>query len=177
MSGGIKEIITGTKLINDHFKAVYACELGEDPDTGVLKYIKRCVNFTEKTRYLFEINKGLDQAKTKKDPYLVNKDIPEHQRRVPFENMIYVGDGLTDIPCFSLIKNGSKNSRRKGYPFAVFDKDNQDSAKRSFQNFLSTSRVTSMHHPKYKKDDELGQMIKLAVTSICSNISLENEQP
>jgi len=67
--------------------------------------LKRCrigrprMFFTEKTRYLFKIHKGLDPHSTTVNPYRANEAIDEHARRIPFQNMIYVGDGLTDIPC------------------------------------------------------------------------------
>lgn len=84
VSGGLKEIVTSCPFVRDHVRAVYASELGED-DSGVLRYIKRAVNFTEKTRYLFEINKGLDAEETSANPFLVNKAV--EQRRVPWENI------------------------------------------------------------------------------------------
>jgi hypothetical protein len=68
----------------------------------VLKYIKRCITFTEKTRHLFEINKGIEPKESRSKPHLVNKYIPEKDRKIPFRNMIYVGDGMTDIPSFTL---------------------------------------------------------------------------
>ena len=68
--------------------------------------IKRCVTFTEKTRFLFEINKGISPSAAAAQPHLVNQLIREEDRPIPFANMIYVGDGLTDIPCFSLIEKG-----------------------------------------------------------------------
>ncbi len=59
------------------------------------------VTFTEKTKHLFEINKGLVKSNQRK-AFSVNEGMPEDQRRIPFENMLYVGDSLTDVPCFSL---------------------------------------------------------------------------
>lgn len=104
ISGGLQEIIEGCQLIRKNFSGVYGCHLAGDTEHGPLKYIKRCITFTEKTRFLFEINKGLKSNLTQKNPYLVNQDVPQNKRRIPFNNMIYVGDGLTDIPCFSLLK-------------------------------------------------------------------------
>jgi hypothetical protein len=75
---------------------LWACLVDEDPTSGFLGRIKRCVTFTEKTRHLFEINKGLQSKDTSSNPYLVNKFVPPEERRIPFANMIYVGDGLTD---------------------------------------------------------------------------------
>jgi hypothetical protein len=104
ISGGLSEIIRGSKIVQKYFTSVYGCHLAGDTENGPLKYIKRSITFTEKTRYLFEIHKGLDPKETWKNPILVNQFLRPEERRVPFRNMIYVGDGLTDIPCFSLLK-------------------------------------------------------------------------
>ncbi len=169
ISGGLQEVIEGSKVIKKYFNGVYGCQLGEDPRTGVLRYIKRCVTFTEKTRYLFEINKGLDQAETLKNPYLVNENVPLDKRPIPFKNMIYVGDGLTDIPCFSLL------NKEGGTAFGVFYPTHESSAKRAFLEFLKTHRVVSIHAPKYRKTDELGSLIRAAVSTRCTRIKLQEQ--
>lgn len=170
ISGGLQEVIEGSKVIKKYFSGVYGCQLAEDASTGVLRHIKRCVTFTEKTRYLFEINKGLDPAETYKNPYLVNKDVPNSARPIPFKNMIYVGDGLTDIPCFSLLK------KEGGTAFGVFNPTQESSAKRAFLEFLKTSRVISIHAPKYRKTDELGSLIRAAVSTRCTKIKMQEHE-
>ncbi len=132
--------------------------------------MKRCVTFTEKTRFLFEINKGLDPRKTHRNPFLVNRDIPTEKRRVPFKNMIYIGDGLTDIPCFSLVK------KQGGTAFGVFNPGEKKSAKRALLEFLKPDRVISMHAPRYRAKDELGSLLRAAVATRCSKISLEHRE-
>lgn len=166
ISGGLKAIIEGSQNVKKYFYAAYACELAED-GSGRLRYIKRCVSFTEKTRYLFEINKGLEQADTYRNPFLVNKEVAPAARRIPFKNMIYVGDGLTDIPCFSLLK------KEGGTPFGVFNPLEEKSAKRAFLEFLKSGRVVSVHAPRYRKEDELGSLLRAAVATQCSRIQLE----
>ncbi len=169
ISGGIADIVTGSNLVRANFNGVYACELDEDPDSRLIRRIKRCVTFTEKTRHLFEINKGLPQPRTCSNPYLVNQDIAEQSRRIPFRNMIYVGDGLTDIPCFSLIK---KNG---GTPFGVFHPSKENSARRALLEFLKTDRVISCHAPKYRRNDELGSLLRSAVIARCCQLDLERQ--
>jgi hypothetical protein len=165
VSGGLQSIIEGSKIVHDNFKAVYGCQLDGDQD-GVLRYIKRCVTFTEKTRYLFEINKGKDSDR---NPLRVNEPVPPEKRRVPFRNIIYVGDGLTDIPCFSLVKE------RKGLPFGVFDPTKKKSARQALVELLKPDRVISVHSPKYGSDDDLGSLLRMAVANRCSQIQLERE--
>lgn len=166
VSGGLEEVIGGSKIVSKHFTGFYGCQLGED-DAGILRYVKRCVTFTEKTRYLFEINKGIDPKKSRTQPHLVNNKVNE--RRVPFSQMVYVGDGLTDVPCFSLVRAGG------GKTFGVFSKAKK-SAKQAFQELLDTKRVDSLHSPDYRASADLGALIRAAVTTVAANIDLGREQ-
>jgi hypothetical protein len=84
--------------------------------------------------------------------------------------MIYVGDGLTDIPCFSLLK------KERGASFGVFDPARKESARRAFTEFLQTDRVISMHAPKYGPGDELGSLLRIAVATRASAIMLQRAQ-
>lgn len=170
VSGGLEDIMLGSKIVGENFKAVYGCRLAEDPSTGELRHVRRAVTFTEKTRYLFEINKGIGSKASARNPYLVNKKVGTGGRRVPFSNMIYIGDGLTDIPCFSLVQ------KEGGVAFGVFEPGNEDSAKRAFVELLRPSRVVSMHAPKYGKEDELGSLLRIAVTSMCQRIEVERRE-
>ena len=167
ISGGLQAIIEGSEHVRRFFRGVYGCQLAEDPSTGAVRYIKRCVTFTEKTRFLFEINKGIAPSEAASQPQLVNQFKPPEERPVPFQNMIYVGDGLTDIPCFSLIEGYG------GKAFGVFQQGTE-SAKQAFQRFLETRRVHSIHHPDFTPDAELGSILRAAVATTCSNIMLRS---
>lgn len=156
VSGGLRQLLLGSQIVNEHFDGVYACELAEGED-GTLRYIKRCVTFTEKTRYLYEINKGIRVEDSFRNPLLVNRFVPENTRRVRFEDMIYVGDGLTDIPCFSTL------AANHGTSFGVFDPSEQSKAKRAFLELLQPKRVVSIHAPRYGPDEDLGALLRAAV--------------
>ena len=171
ISGGLEEIIRGNRLISDNFSGIYGCRLAGDDNSSELKYIKRAITFTEKTRYLFEINKGISQTDSDKDPSAVNRKIKEEERTIPFKNMIYIGDGLTDIPCFSLVdKNG-------GISFAVLHHDKDSDAKiRIFEDILLTKRAISTNSPQYSEDDDLGHLIRHTVANICSKIMLDRSK-
>ena len=167
ISGGLQAIIEGSDIVKRYVRGVYGCQLGEDEKSGTVAYIKRCVTFTEKTRFIFEINKGISPEDAATQPHLVNKLIPDDTRLVPLRNMIYIGDGLTDVPCFSLLeKNG-------GLAFGVF-KPGQESAKQAFQRLLDTRRVRTIHHPDYTPDAELGSLLRAAVETACSRILLQS---
>lgn len=170
VSGGLCELIRGSAIVQKYFKAVYGNHLDSDTAGGPLKYVKRVVTFTEKTRYIFEIHKGLDPAKTWVNPGLVNKFIPREKRRIPLKNMIYVGDGLTDIPCFSLIK------QNHGQGFGVFNPDKDKKTKEALEEFLQPDRVISMHSPDYRKGKDLGSMLRAAVMHAAADIQLERAQ-
>lgn len=156
ISGGLRQLLLGSSVVQEHFDGVYGCELAEGDD-GVLRHIMRCVTFTEKTRYLYEINKGIRVSDSFKNPLLVNEAVSQEERRVQFPDMIYVGDGLTDIPCFSMI------DAYKGTTFGVFDASLQSKAKTAFLKLLQPKRVISIHAPKYGPDDDLGALLRAAV--------------
>lgn len=165
ISGGLQAIIEGCPTVDRHISGVYGCQLAERTETGTVAEVRRCVTFTEKTRFLFEISKGIPTTDAQTKPHLVNRKIDDAQRRVPFANMIYVGDGLTDIPCFSLVEKGGGSS------FAVF-KRGEETAKRSFQELLTTGRVKSMHYPDYRSGAELGEILRIAAVSKAAELQL-----
>lgn len=170
ISGGIQAVMDGSKFIRNNFTATYGCQFGECPKTGLIRYIKRAITFTEKTRYIFEINKGITPVDTSANQYLVNRDVVEHRRRVPFKNMIYLGDGHTDVPCFSLVgKNG-------GIAFGIFRPGEESSARKAFLDFLKTDRVLSSHAPKYTAKSELGALLRIAVRNLAERIVVDGKQ-
>lgn len=107
VSSGIKEIIEGTDIAPS-FKRIYACEFMYGDD-GTIRWPKFAVNYTAKTQFLFRINKGVLDINSESARKL-NRFTPEAQRRIPFRNMIYIGDGITDVPCMRLVKaNGGQS--------------------------------------------------------------------
>lgn len=126
ISGGLEEMIRGSRLASK-MNGIFGCNFDYDPASQAPVAVKSSVTFTEKTRFVFAVNKGLTQSEARCDPYLVNDAIDDDKRRIPFKHMIYLGDGPSDIPCLSLIKkNGGEtigvsppaNSFRKGYEMA-----------------------------------------------------------
>lgn len=169
ISGGLQAIVQGSRHVAKYFSGVYGCQLGEDLATGVVDSIKRCVTFTEKTRFLFEINKGISPDEAAKNPYLVNRQVDEADRPVPMQNMIYVGDGLTDIPCFSVVE------KNNGTAIGIL-KPGEQSAKQAFQELVATRRVKSVHSPDYRRDADLGSMLRAAVGTVCGQILLSRSR-
>jgi phosphoglycolate phosphatase-like HAD superfamily hydrolase len=157
ISGGLEEIVKGSKIAQ-YFSGIWGCRFAEDG--GRIKHIMNAISYTEKTKHLFAINKGVERI-TRKQPYAVNRKIEQADRRIPFSNMIYVGDGLTDVPCFSLMH------QFHGWPFGVFDPGKDDSPRKAWEQLVSPRRTITMNAPRYGKKDELGALLRTAVTSIC----------
>lgn len=105
ISSGLKEIIEGTSIAG-YFREIFAAEYYYN-SFGEPEWPAIVVNFTNKTQFLYRINKGLE---TCVDSCRINEYMPEEQRRVPFRNMIYIGDGYTDVPCMKLVREGGGHS-------------------------------------------------------------------
>lgn len=119
ISSGLKEMIEGTKVA-DKFKKIYASSFYYDKD-GVAVWPAQVVNYTNKTQFLFRIEKGVldinDQG--------VNSFFKPDEYRVPFRNMVYIGDSDTDIPCMKLVNiNG-------GHSIGVFNSETKINQKYS----------------------------------------------
>ena len=169
ISGGLEEVIRGSSIA-PHVDGIYGCRFAED-ENGVISKVKNVISFTEKTRFIFEIHKGIgaDGRETRSRPYAVNEAVAAKDRRIPLRNMIYVGDGLTDVPCFSLIQNND------GQGFGVFDPTRDGSPKKAWQNILAPKRVISLNAPKYRETDELGAILRAAVSAKCQNLEIASK--
>ena len=159
VSSGIKEIIEGTE-ISKFFKKIYACEFMYDY-TGSIKWPKFAVNYTAKTQFLFRINKGILTIDSKSADKL-NRFTPEQERRVPFCNMIYIGDGLTDVPCMKLVKSNG------GQSIAVYD---QEKGKDAAEALKKAGRVNFITVADYSS----GSDIEMIVQSILKKIQAVEE--
>ncbi len=145
ISSGLHEIIEGSSIYNS-FHEVFACEFLYD-ENNVACWPKNAVNYTTKTQFLFRINKGvLDLSNDE----TLNKFTPEEDRRVLFRNMIYIGDGLTDVPCMKLVKTNG------GYSIAVYKKGQ----KNKVEDLLLHNRVDFIEPADYSEGSELDSTVK-----------------
>jgi hypothetical protein len=100
ISGGIEEMIRGSELA-EQVNGIFGCNFAYRG--GKVIGIKSAISFTEKTRFLYGINKGINVKELRANPYKINDALPTGTRRIPFSQMIYIGDGPSDIPCLSAI--------------------------------------------------------------------------
>lgn len=162
ISSGIQDIIDGFQLRGE-FRAAWGCRLAPAQPGGKVRHVKRVVTFTEKTRYLFEINKGISPEDAAKNPYLVNE--AKTERPVPFANMIYLGDGLTDVPCMSLIEKGPTGP---GESLAVFHPESEKSAKDAWVSLLAPRRVKGIGDYRYGPKQVLGALLRALFRVQCA---------
>ena len=160
-SSGLKEIIEGTEIAHE-FRKIYACTFLYDID-GIAYWPGVAVNYTNKTQFIFKINKGVESVF---DSTQVNKFIPENDRPVPFRNMIYVGDGTTDIPCMRLVKNFG------GHSIAVYNPD-EKSARKDMGTLIRDNRVSYVCPADYSEGSEIDTVVKTIIDKITIDTHLE----
>ena len=102
ISGGIEEMIVGNRIARQ-VDGVFGSSFAYDSKTKSPLGIRTAISFTEKTRYLYGIQKGVSTQELRTNPYKINDAVPAEERRLPFSQMIYIGDGPSDIPCLSAI--------------------------------------------------------------------------
>ncbi len=172
ISTGLAEMIRGS-AIAPLVDGIFASEFIEDPlppfypqqpempiDVGGgIAQIGSIVDNTTKTRFIFEINKG-----TNRDPQIdVNAKMAPEDRRVPLSSMIYIADGPSDVPVFSVVRKGG------GRCFAVYDPDSQAEFEQNDQ-LLQDGRVNAYGPADYRSQSQTARWLKLAVTRICDRL-------
>ena len=153
ISSGLKEIIEGTPIAKE-FKEIYAASFCYD-EHGVACWPAMAVNYTSKTQFLFRVNKGvLDVTEHR----ALNEFMPEEKRRVPFSNMIYIGDGLTDVPSMKLTKlNG-------GHSIAVWQENEWVS-----NEMLLEGRVDFVVKADYSQGSEMEKTVFAVIDQIAAS--------
>ncbi len=160
-SSGIKEIIEGTCIAHE-FRNIYACSFLYDVD-GIAYWPAVAVNYTNKTQFIFKINKGVESVF---DATLVNRYIEENKRPVPFKRMIYVGDGTTDIPCMRLVKNFG------GHSIAVYN-PGQKGAQKELASLIRDNRVNHVCAADYTEGSYMDTVVKTIIDKIAVDYRLE----
>lgn len=157
LSSGLKEIIEGSSIAK-FFKKIFASEFLYDSQTGNPIWAKMAVNYTNKTQFVYRINKGVLDISNNVD---VNASRPDDDRRVYFNNMIYIGDGLTDVPCMKLVKQSG------GHSIALY----QNGQKDKVQPLLKHERVDWIFEADYRK----GQALDQAMHDLICKLGVDNK--
>ena len=163
ISSGLREIIEGSS-ISGEFKEIYASEFYYD-ETGRPVWPKLAVNFTAKTQFVYRINKGVLDVS---DDRTLNASMPDDSKRVPFTNMIYIGDGLSDVPCMKMMRAYG------GQAIAVY----QESNRMGVEDLLAKGRVDFIFPADYSEDTALDLTVKNIIRkmSIVDRLWEENVQ-
>jgi 2-hydroxy-3-keto-5-methylthiopentenyl-1-phosphate phosphatase len=161
ISAGLKEIISGTSIAR-YFYKVFASEYYYN-EYGAATFPNVVVNDTLKTQFIFRINKGKENLSEN-----INLHMPMHLRPIPFQNILYIGDGLTDVPCMTVIrKNG-------GSAIAVY-KPYSSRGKQICKQLLKAERVNFIAQADYKSGTDLDRLIKLLLSNIVEGIRYGRE--
>ncbi|OQA84675.1 MAG: haloacid dehalogenase-like hydrolase [Bacteroidetes bacterium ADurb.Bin234] len=161
ISSGLKEMIEGTSVANK-FKKIYASSFYFD-DTGVAVWPAQVVNYTNKTQFLFRIKKGFLDVNDQQ----VNTYIEPSKFRVPFRNMVYIGDSDTDIPCMKLVNTNG------GYSIGVYNSETKDKSK--VFKMLNENRIKYFVPSDYSENSELDNLLKHIIDRTQTNEVLENK--
>ena len=163
ISSGLREIIEGSS-ISGEFREIYASEFYYD-ETGRPAWPKLAVNFTNKTQFVYRINKGVLDVS---DDKTLNDSMPDDSKRVPFHNMVYVGDGLSDVPCMKMMRAYG------GQAIAVY----QESNRQGVEDLLAKGRVDFIFPADYSEGTALDTTVKdiIRKIAISDRLGEENQQ-
>lgn len=177
ISNGFAEMIRGSKIA-DYVDGIYGCEFIEDPlppnflrdkidysAGGVIQQIGRIIDNTQKTRCIFEINKGCN----KDDKIDINSMVSDIDRRIPINNMIYIADGPSDIPAFTIVRD------KGGYAYAVYNEHSEAEFEQN-DHMLNDGRIDAYGPANYTDDSSTVRWIKMKIKQICSRIIRETDE-
>ena len=162
ISSGLKEMVEGTQMAKDGaFEKIYASSFYFD-ERGVAKWPAQVVNYTNKTQFLFRIQKGVLDIN---DP-AVNDSFAPEDIRVPFRNMVYIGDSDTDVPCMRLVNSNG------GHSIGVYDSETGDT--RKVHKMMREGRIKYFAPADYREASELDSLLKKIIDRTASNEALES---
>ena len=160
ISSGIREMIEGTSIAG-HFAKIYASSFMYDQH-GVAYWPSLAVNYTTKTQFIFRINKGCLEEW---DNSSINEYQPHSDRPIPFERIVYLGDGLTDVPCMRLVKD------QGGHSIAVYQPKSSQ-RKAAAEKLLIQGRVNFVASGDYSKDKTIDHIMMTILRKVSAQYQL-----
>lgn len=161
LSSGLKEMIEGTSIA-EKFTKIFASEFHYD-ENGDAVWAKLAVNYTAKTQFVYRINKGVLDISNDKE---LNESTPDSNRRVKFTNMIYIGDGLTDVPCMKLVRSSG------GTSIALYSGEINS----FIQNMIDRNRVDYAFPADYSEGSQLDSLMKNLLRKLAIDNALDDER-
>ena len=162
ISSGLKEIIEGSKIALE-FKRVYASSYLYSPD-GVAEWPAQAINYTNKTQYIFRIAKGCFEEYDER----VNDSMSADQLYIPYENIVYIGDSATDIPCMRLVKS------KGGFSIGVFDPEKN--ARKKVYQLYSDERIDFYAPANYSLKSDISRYMRQIIDTIAARETIKTEQ-
>ena len=159
-SSGLAEMIEGSEIAKE-FKKIFACSFMYDSDGNAI-WPAVAVDYTAKTQFIFKINKGILSVT---DAVLVNESWADDRKRITFSNMIYIGDGETDVPCMKIVKMFG------GHSIATYNPSNREK-ERTARKLFRQKRVNFMAPADYRDDKPLYGIVTGIIDKICSDSNL-----
>ena len=163
ISCGLKEIIQGTSIAKE-FKKIYACNFAYDADNNPI-WPNLAINYTSKTQYIYRIRK--QQLDNLYDSYELNEYINDRSLLIPHSNMIYIGDGETDVPCMKIVKNEG------GHSICVYNPE-KEKKKKIANKLYKDCRVNFIAPADYSEDSKIDKIVKSILDKIALNNKLDN---
>ncbi len=161
ISSGTYEIIQGTPIAK-YFKRIYACKYMYD-ENGEAVWPALAINYTMKTQYIYRISKGILDVT---DDYNLNRLQDESLRRISYHNMIYIGDGMTDIPCMKMVK------QKGGKSIALYPSGRSETVK----PLVEDNRINYVCVADYSPNSTLEKIVKLMIENMAILEKLKNKE-
>lgn len=160
ISSGLREMIEGTRVAGE-FEKIYASSFYYN-ERGIAVWPAQVINYTNKTQFLFRIEKGVLDV----NDSAVNDSFPPEDIRVPFRNMVYIGDSDTDVPCMKLVNSNG------GHSIGVFNAETKDKTK--VHKMMRDRRIKYFAPADYRAGSELDVLVKAIIDRTATNEVLES---
>ena len=170
ISGGFVDIPRNSAIAKD-FKQMWGCEFyysenGEKVSNGEIEFLKKQMTHTEKTRYLYYLSKGIENAENEKDLIYNYASFPGKDLHVPLDQVIYVGDGASDVPCFDVIEQYG------GLSIGIYKEDGSVEEWQNLESIDENQKLSNLMPAGYEEDSELMRSLYLCVECIANRVAL-----